>query len=101
MALLKHCPDTVVRVLPAEKQTFRDGTLFEILDFSKVCELLMYTYRLASKDPQKVVRDSNSVLAFLQRALRALKDAGMCVRVCVCFRGVFFLAIFSLVSLHR
>lgn len=84
MALLKYEPEGVIQILPVEKQTFKDGTVFKILDFAAVCEMIMQTYRLASKDPRKVVQDSNAVLTFLQRAVRALQDAGIELFVHVC-----------------
>ena len=54
MALLKWQPEGVVQVLPDDQQLFKDGTIFVVHDFQKVCALLMQTYALASWEPVQV-----------------------------------------------
>ncbi len=60
-----------------ERQPFRDGTVFEVVSFCKLCAILMKSYQMVSSDESGVLQGhTNEIVRFVEKGMALAKAGG-------------------------
>ena len=63
--LLKEQPNGILEPLPEDRQVYKDGTIFRMLDFRAFCMVAMHAYMELSSDAQELMHHLHDIVNFL------------------------------------